>query len=304
MSELDGNYLEYLRDARHSIDRCAWACRVWSAPYDGEEPRGDGDGLPTDTTAPRPPSPRTKKRGLPEGPPGGGAGDTDMAGPSPERRESGPVVNGTHAPVAPGRPEGDVVVKKVRRRQREEEEDDDDGGDGRPRPREPLPAVDSVLDELLANAPAEPNGSTIEAFTEELQRLEARMKNSSNGDDGDEGDTEPQDPPKVQHEEEEDEEEEDAFTSFTSPPPRPPDPLAQAVASPPRAVGPPPNQPFTGEAMVRWGCPITSPSLVGRAYQASPNQPFTAGIWGCTRGSHWPHGCPWPALHMRASHCL
>ncbi|NXF48117.1 F16A2 protein, partial [Oceanites oceanicus] len=38
VSELDRNYLEYLRDARHSIDRCAWACRVWSAPYDGEEP--------------------------------------------------------------------------------------------------------------------------------------------------------------------------------------------------------------------------------------------------------------------------
>ncbi|XP_062481254.1 FHF complex subunit HOOK-interacting protein 1B isoform X3 [Pezoporus occidentalis] len=249
VSELDGNYLEYLRDARHSIDRCAWACRVWSAPYDGEEPRGDGDGLPTDTTAPRPPSPRTKKRGLPEGPPGGGAGDTGTAGPSPERRESGPVVNGTHAPAAPGRPEGDVVVKKVRRRQREEEEEEEDGGEGRPRPREPLPAVDSVLDELLANAPAEPNGGTIEAFTEELQRLEARMKNGSDGDDGDEGDTEPHDPPKVPHEEEEDEEEEETFTSFTSPPPRPPDPLAQAVASPPRAVGPPPNQPFTGPGL-------------------------------------------------------
>ncbi|XP_065535088.1 FHF complex subunit HOOK-interacting protein 1B [Lathamus discolor] len=248
VSELDGNYLEYLRDARHSIDRCAWACRVWSAPYDGEEPRGDGDGLPADTTAPRPPSPRTKKRGLPEGPPGGGAGDTGTAGPSPERQESGPVLNGTHAPAAPGRPEGDVVVKKVRRRQREEEEEEEeeDGGNGRPRPREPLPAVDSVLDELLANAPAEPNGGTIEAFTEELQRLEARMKNGSDGDDGDEGDTEPRDPPKVPHEEEEDEEEEETFTSFTSPPPRPPDPLAQAVASPPRAVGPPPNQPFTG----------------------------------------------------------
>ncbi|KAK2524665.1 hypothetical protein Q9966_011531 [Columba livia] len=56
VSELDRNYLEYLRDARRSIDRCAWACRVWSAPYDGEEP-----GSP-----PGPPTPRTKKRGLPE----------------------------------------------------------------------------------------------------------------------------------------------------------------------------------------------------------------------------------------------
>ncbi|NXT90793.1 F16A2 protein, partial [Anhinga rufa] len=33
VSELDRNYLEYLRDARRSIDRCAWACRVcwWPA---------------------------------------------------------------------------------------------------------------------------------------------------------------------------------------------------------------------------------------------------------------------------------
>uniref|UniRef100_A0A8C3U1D6 FHF complex subunit HOOK-interacting protein 1B n=1 Tax=Catharus ustulatus TaxID=91951 RepID=A0A8C3U1D6_CATUS len=44
VAELDRNYLEYLRDARRSIDRCAWACRVWSAPYDGEEPRAPGPG--------------------------------------------------------------------------------------------------------------------------------------------------------------------------------------------------------------------------------------------------------------------
>ncbi|NXO55631.1 F16A2 protein, partial [Aramus guarauna] len=146
VSELDRNYLEYLRDARRSIDRCAWACRVWSAPYDGEEP-----------------TPRPQPSGW-----------------------------------------------------------------------EPLPSVDSLIEELLARAPAEPNGAgvTIEAFTEELREIEAEMKNGAR-----------------------EEEEEEAFASFAALSegdvagralPRPPDPLAQLVASPPRAVGPPPSQPFTG----------------------------------------------------------
>ncbi|NXH42851.1 F16A2 protein, partial [Dicaeum eximium] len=61
--------------------------------------------------------------------------------------------------------------------------------------------------------------------------------------------TEPPEPPLSR-------EEEEAFASFAAPPegdagtgrapPRPPDPLAQVVASPPRAVGPPLSQPFTG----------------------------------------------------------
>ncbi|XP_072256589.1 FHF complex subunit HOOK-interacting protein 1B [Pyxicephalus adspersus] len=38
VAELDSNYLEYLQEARAGIDRCTRACRVWSAPYDGEEP--------------------------------------------------------------------------------------------------------------------------------------------------------------------------------------------------------------------------------------------------------------------------
>ncbi|XP_067841659.1 FHF complex subunit HOOK-interacting protein 1B [Heptranchias perlo] len=38
VSELDSNYLEYLRDARHHIDLCVRACGKWSAPYDGEKP--------------------------------------------------------------------------------------------------------------------------------------------------------------------------------------------------------------------------------------------------------------------------
>ncbi|KAM6098931.1 FHF complex subunit HOOK-interacting protein 1B isoform 1-T2 [Theristicus caerulescens] len=288
VSELDRNYLEYLRDARRSIDRCAWACRVWSAPYDGEEPSASGAAPPSDSGpllgpdclgAPRPPgppTPRTKKRGLPEegaregqgGPPGGGGGgEPGGEGPGPETRDSGTLVNGAHGTVEPGRPERDVVVKKVRRSPQGE-------GDGAglpperehrpvpaqngaaapppPRPQppgwEPLPSVDSLIEELLARVPAEPNGAgvTIEAFTEELREIEAEMKNGGGG-----ALPAPQDPPEVPLSREE----EEAFASFAALPegdaagralPRPPDPLAQLVASPPRAVGPPPSQPFTG----------------------------------------------------------
>lgn len=48
---LDWNsgYLEYLRDARRDIEHCSWACRDWSAPYDGENPS------PATATPPPPP---------------------------------------------------------------------------------------------------------------------------------------------------------------------------------------------------------------------------------------------------------
>ncbi|XP_019960666.2 FHF complex subunit HOOK-interacting protein 1B [Paralichthys olivaceus] len=47
----DSGYLEYLRDARRGIELCSWACRDWSAPYDGENP--------SSITAPPPPPPPT-----------------------------------------------------------------------------------------------------------------------------------------------------------------------------------------------------------------------------------------------------
>lgn len=46
----DSGYLEYLRDARRGIEHCSWACRDWSAPYDGESPSPN-------TIAPPPPPP-------------------------------------------------------------------------------------------------------------------------------------------------------------------------------------------------------------------------------------------------------
>uniref|UniRef100_A0A8B9N9I4 FHF complex subunit HOOK-interacting protein C-terminal domain-containing protein n=1 Tax=Accipiter nisus TaxID=211598 RepID=A0A8B9N9I4_9AVES len=285
VSELDRNYLEYLRDARRSIDRCTWACRVWSAPYDGEEPSAGGAAPPPDggpplgpdclstPRPPGPPTPRTKKRGLPEegaregqGGPPGSSGEPGAGGPSPEARDSGTLVNGAHGPVEPGRPEGDVVVKKVRRSPQGEADGAgppperehrpvlaQNGAAAPPSPHlqppgwEPLPSVDSLIEELLARVPAEPNGAgvTIEAFTEELREIEAEMKNGGSG-----ALPAPQEPPETPLSREE----EEAFASFAALPegdaagrvPRPPDPLAQLVTSPPRAVGPPPSQPFTG----------------------------------------------------------
>lgn len=38
---LDVSYLHYLHDARRSIGSCLRACRVWSAPYDGNDPPPD-----------------------------------------------------------------------------------------------------------------------------------------------------------------------------------------------------------------------------------------------------------------------
>lgn len=49
-------YLEYLRDARRGIELCSWACRDWSAPYDGEDP--------SPNLAPAPPPPPTSHPSL------------------------------------------------------------------------------------------------------------------------------------------------------------------------------------------------------------------------------------------------
>lgn len=47
----DCGYLEYLKDARRGIEHCSYACRHWSAPYDGENP--------SPSMAPAPPPPPT-----------------------------------------------------------------------------------------------------------------------------------------------------------------------------------------------------------------------------------------------------
>uniref|UniRef100_A0A4W5QWR0 Family with sequence similarity 160 member A2 n=2 Tax=Hucho hucho TaxID=62062 RepID=A0A4W5QWR0_9TELE len=52
----ESGYLEYLRDARRGVELCSWACRNWSAPYDGEDP--------SPNTAPLPPPPHTSNPSL------------------------------------------------------------------------------------------------------------------------------------------------------------------------------------------------------------------------------------------------
>uniref|UniRef100_A0A8K9VA11 FHF complex subunit HOOK-interacting protein 1B n=1 Tax=Oncorhynchus mykiss TaxID=8022 RepID=A0A8K9VA11_ONCMY len=52
----ESGYLEYLRDARRGVELCSWACRNWSAPYDGEDP--------SPNTAPLLPPPPTSNPSL------------------------------------------------------------------------------------------------------------------------------------------------------------------------------------------------------------------------------------------------
>nr|XP_060623164.1 FHF complex subunit HOOK-interacting protein 1B [Anolis sagrei ordinatus] len=278
VAELEGNYLEYLRDARLSVDRCVWACRVWSAPYDGEEPSAGSlapggmpnppsdsfgytsfhpSGHPGPATAPSSSSPRTKKRGLteevpnPEGaPPTTGPGSPS----SPAPQDSGAILNGAHAL--------DTGVKKVRWCAKGAAENGGSNsstashaGSGSPWP--PSSCPDTLLDELLSQAPPVENGSasTVEKFAAELSRIQDEMENGGRGAEGEEEEggrpppatrAPPPDPDPLSREEE------DAFRSFTSlpdgaGPPRPPDPLAQLLlSSPPRTPGQPPSQPFTG----------------------------------------------------------
>ncbi|KAK6315457.1 hypothetical protein J4Q44_G00149860 [Coregonus suidteri] len=48
----ESGYLEYLRDARRGVELCSWACRNWSAPYDGEDPSPNTAPLPPPTSNP------------------------------------------------------------------------------------------------------------------------------------------------------------------------------------------------------------------------------------------------------------
>ncbi|XP_042316181.1 FHF complex subunit HOOK interacting protein 1B [Sceloporus undulatus] len=278
VGELEGNYLEYLRDARMNVDRCVWACRIWSAPYDGEEPSansmapGAGTSLPPHSDCfsytsfhasghpgPMPASPRTKKRGLteevagPEKAPSGTGPGTPL---SPGPQDASNLLNGAHM---------DTGVKKVRwcaqggvvqngaasttTGSAATAAISSCSGPGPARP--PSPCSDSLLDELLSQAPLVENGSasTVEKFTAELSRIEDEMENG--GREREEEDAllltqrAPPEPDPLSHEEEE------AYRSFSSHldstgQPRPPDPLAQLISSPPRTPGQPVSQPFTG----------------------------------------------------------
>ncbi|KAM9319629.1 FHF complex subunit HOOK-interacting protein 1B [Gastrophryne carolinensis] len=213
-AELDSNYLEYLREARAGIERCTRACRVWSAPYDGEEPSPRSMSPPTPEEVPlspnyfapppqpsreprprhNPVTPRTKKRSLQEEEEGPrGPGRVPEAGAHPEASlngSAGPaLMNGDEpgeypggpqrvAPAPPPRTE-DVEVKKVKREPAEEDHGGGTEGDWASPPWEGAESVDSLIDELLARAPpTETNGTrlSIEKLGEELKEMEDSMR--------------------------------------------------------------------------------------------------------------------------------
>ncbi|XP_077197157.1 FHF complex subunit HOOK-interacting protein 1B [Paroedura picta] len=262
VSELDGNYLEYLRDARLNIDRCVWACRVWSAPYDGEVPCAGSCAPPPDASLPvnsdhfgytsfhpgghpghAPASPRTKKRGLSEE--GVLLGPPPHTPTSPLPKDSDSLLNGAHE---------DTGVKKVRRCPQGGVVENGAAPGPEPEPAwTPAPGPDSLKDDLPTHCPLENGGgtSTLEKFQAELSRLEEEM--GGGGQEQEQSTPEP-DPLSREQEEEEEEEEEEAaaaLQSFSSQldgagQPRPADPLAQLLISPPRTPSQPLSQPFTG----------------------------------------------------------
>ncbi|CAM5073789.1 unnamed protein product [Eretmochelys imbricata] len=262
VAELDGNYLEYLRDAQLGVEQCVRACRVWSAPYDGERPSAASLAPSQPAGPPGPATPRTKKRGLAEervGLAGAPSSSEPSAGPStPDVEDSTPLLNGAPGVESSraGRPAGAVAVKKVRRgppsasSERERRGLKAEAENGSPTAPAPAPApaweqpsVDSLIDELLARAPSEPNGASlsIESFSRELRELEAELQSGA--------EQHPASPAEPLSQEEE-----EAYERFASPRERPalaasggaPGPRAQLVSSPLCALGQPPSQPFTG----------------------------------------------------------
>ncbi|OCT96233.1 hypothetical protein XELAEV_18013908mg [Xenopus laevis] len=243
VAELDGNYLEYLQEARAAIDRCVYACGSWSAPYDGEEPspRSLSPSSPDEVTVSpdyfSPPpfikshdgkeretrrhsaTPRTKKRSLQEE--GDGEQPSSLNGGGAEERHiegsvdgaSVPVLNGAlteeqgylgatqRGPAMGGHCAEDVEVKKVKRESAEERENShvdlsrqllvsENGSQeksyGKSQPWghvkwEKPESVDSLIEELLARAPAETNGAhiNIEKLGEELGEMENNIREAA-----------------------------------------------------------------------------------------------------------------------------
>ncbi|XP_069825411.1 FHF complex subunit HOOK-interacting protein 1B isoform X2 [Dendropsophus ebraccatus] len=234
VSELEGNYLEYLQEARAGIDRCTHACRVWSAPYDGAEPSPRSISPPTpaeevavspDYFSPPPTSarsldkerevrrhsitPRTKKRSLQEEEGGRGARAQD-GGHMESSHHRGPppaLMNGAATDqqgytggsqrVAghPGRTdnceikkvkrdrelacsEGEELVMGVEHRAEEVATGPGDNQRWAASQWEGTDSVDSLIDELLDQAPAETNGAhvSIEKLGEELKEMEDSMR--------------------------------------------------------------------------------------------------------------------------------
>ncbi|CAM4347506.1 unnamed protein product [Lepidochelys kempii] len=271
VAELDGNYLEYLRDAQLGVEQCVRACRVWSAPYDGERPSA-ASLAPSQPAGPRAPPPRARRRGAWQrrgwgwpGPPA--AVSPALAPPRPTSRtqprsSTGPLGWSRAGPA--GQPGG---AERAQGR----------GGERLPHRPGPGPglgaAVRGLPDRRAAGpGPSEPNGASlsIESFSRELRELEAELQSGA-------------EQPPASSAEPLSQEEEEAYERFASPPER----LALAASG----GGPGPPGPTRQQPPV---CPRTAAqpalhrSLRGRA--AGQAGEHGAELAVCERAGDWAGG--------------
>uniref|UniRef100_A0A8C9W821 FHF complex subunit HOOK-interacting protein 1B n=1 Tax=Scleropages formosus TaxID=113540 RepID=A0A8C9W821_SCLFO len=150
----ESSYLEYLRDARRGIELCAWACRDWSAPYDGEDPS------PHNAPCPPPPPPSQSSAPVPV-----------------QHRAVGEIQKRTLSQGCNPPPAPPLDVRGLNSNQGREPPDVSGPLEQR------LESVESLIDELLERAPAAAQaeetggqGISIEAFHQELRELEARVR--------------------------------------------------------------------------------------------------------------------------------
>ncbi|MBN3298259.1 F16A2 protein, partial [Amia calva] len=254
-------YLEYLRDARRNIELCAWACRDWSAPYDGEDPSPSSlslfNGMGQAGSESGPGSRYRQDGGMevkkvrrdPEGENCGeqNGGQSIACKPEPSRL--------FHSLGEQGHGEGQGLTQlsQAHGQTASQTSEGQDSGPGQPTvtPRN-LESVESLIEELLDRDPSDANGTgiSIEAFNQELRELEETVcerrayrgaEPPSSAKDGI--------PPAPTHRKEE-ERPPSPDCDLTNPKPESTGPL---LCSPARPLGQPLSQPYTG-TVGDWVC--------------------------------------------------
>ncbi|XP_077473026.1 FHF complex subunit HOOK-interacting protein 1B [Stigmatopora argus] len=193
----DSGYLDYLKDARRGIELCSWACRDWSAPYDGEEPspeksdrsgsahdggewdvgagQNDGVGL----------TPRSMKRGLRREEPVSESG-SPVPGSAPSPAGTPPAPR--DGMVRTGR-DREQEAKKAKRDHREFL-DENSNRKGRPEDGDgaapaPLDATaDSLIRELLEPSPGNTQDEGAEERATPPSDEDAEERMAANGEGG------------------------------------------------------------------------------------------------------------------------
>ncbi|KAM9802716.1 FHF complex subunit HOOK-interacting protein 1B isoform 1-T3 [Syngnathus typhle] len=205
VAALDRGYLDYLKDARRGVELCSWACRDWSAPYDGENPCAGASPPPLLAAAAYPErrsarsewsgsehdsgewevtigqnncislTPRSKKRGFqrrqplakPVPPHLGPAAPfaAPFAASPPAPDNSREALLNGAAEPSEPRPDGDRELEAKKVKRDSEQRDDPQQNDASGQP-----SVESLIRELLENSPDDG-----EAFGGELQEPERRV---------------------------------------------------------------------------------------------------------------------------------